>query len=1210
MTKIISPWAGPRRWAELFPAGARTTPPEPWALASLETLTTAGPDPFWAQLGRATDPRYEQPRGRGGVRVEQLPGDKGAILCDDQSGAYVHLAPEDLFLWERMDGTRTQIDLVVDYCLRFKSLAPARIAGLVETLRAEGLLAERPDEVYPKLGNRLRRTTFAGVLQFVSQTFLAREIAIGGIDGGLGALYRAVGWLLFTRPARLLFWLIAGSGLAAFLVVLAGQQFSIFGKGDVLQGAVLLGVFQVLALLLHELAHALAVKAYGRRVRRAGLFLLFGLPGVFVDTTDIWPAGKRAQLAVTWAGPFSNMVLGGAAALFVALAPGAALAPAAYQFALSQYVLVLLNLTPFLRLDGYYLLSDWLEIPNLNLRARGFIRMGLPGKLRQAWAAGHLLPTLSRDEKILAGFGALSTLWITNLLWLGILTAPTRIVSTVQLFITGGFATAGPLAIAFALLGLLFAVAMVLNSFKAARTWVANTGRTLRDTAPWRAALLFAGVAALAAVVPDLMIARGGRPAAAGASYVHVIALAAALIAVVFGARLSAALRGARLQPLLHGLTVTAGLLFGLDLLMLGLALEPDWFGWAAGLTPATTAWARLLAYAPGAVAAILTARVWLRLRLAAVGWAALLGLASWAAAALAVAAPAWGQGHTLALVSQTLLAGALLLHDHFANRPLAPPRVAQEVDTNDAAQLLAKTVGAVAREMVQAYAEIAGRQALWALLIQFNTYAADMDWPLWLMSNARLGGKMAGGAEQRAPIYRGALAFLRGQLAARLGPAFAQDAQAQALAELPLPMRAVFAHWLVTETADPSAAAVENDRVRLRLAGRRLAETLVLGSARIYGWPLLDDAVGGFNRTAAHADWPMYIRGNGRLADALQGDLMSLAHTYTAALEDLLGRVAQIAGEAFVKRGVRQVYDGLPWEAREVATSLLFGRLSWAKGMGQATADEARLDFLRSVSLLAWLPPNELAELAQALTTRRVTAGQVVAARGDYARQAYLVRQGSVQAVAVQGQVQRTVEGVRAGGLIGLHSLLENKPLPYSYIAQAGSELWLLPAGAAVRHLAGLLHVADALDAERGLMGLLAGIPLLAGLNPDQRLQLARRLEPQQLEPGATVLEEGAPSQGFFIVKTGELEVLVRGADGNQRPVSGLGPGEFFGEAALLNRTVVTATVRTRGPVELLRLPPAGFYELLAPEQEQALALIHSRRAKERGRLAQAAAA
>jgi len=362
-------------------------------------------------------------------------------------------------------------------------------------------------------------------------------------------------------------------------------------------------------------------------------------------------------------------------------------------------------------------------------------------------------------------------------------------------------------------------------------------------------------------------------------------------------------------------------------------ALEPGRFGLAGLLTPTAAAWGRLLAYTPLAVAAVVTTPAWLRLTRAAVGWAVGLGLLSFGAAVLAVAAPGLALGHALALAGHTLLAGAVLLHDHFANRPLAPPRVAQEVETDDPAQLLAKTVGAVARELVQAYAEIAGRQALWALLIQFNTYAAEQDWPLWLMSNARLGGKMVGGAEQRAPLYRGALAYLRERIAARLGAAFAEDAQAQALADLPLPMRAVFAHWLGAEAID---TAVDNDRVRLRLAGRPLAETLVIGCARVYGWHLLDEAIGGFNRRAAHANWPMYVRGDGRLADELQGDLNSLAHTYTEALDDLLGRLAVIAGVVFVERGVVQVYDSLPWEAREVATTLLFGQLRWAKGMGR----------------------------------------------------------------------------------------------------------------------------------------------------------------------------------------------------------------------------------------------------------------------------------
>jgi glutaminase len=104
-------------------------------------------------------------------------------------------------------------------------------------------------------------------------------------------------------------------------------------------------------------------------------------------------------------------------------------------------------------------------------------------------------------------------------------------------------------------------------------------------------------------------------------------------------------------------------------------------------------------------------------------------------------------------------------------------------------------------------------------------------------------------------------------------------------------------------------------------------------------------------------------------------------------------------------------------------------------------------------------------------------------------------------------------------------------------------------------------------------------------------------------------VLRAGGESQGFFIIQAGELDVLVTAAEGGEHRVSTLGPGEFFGEAALLNRTPITATVRSRTAVELLRLPPAHFYSLLGTGTAAVSATldqVQSRRAKERLRVAQ----
>jgi putative peptide zinc metalloprotease protein len=1179
----------PGQWRDLFPKDL----PASDSLGWLSLPADPGPDSgdLWPQLAKAVDPRFERPRAKAGVAVERLPGDKGVILSDDKSGAYVHLAPEDFFLWERMDGARTQIDLVVDYCLRYKAMAPARVAALVESLRAQELLVEPPDQLYLNVQKRLTENTFMGRVWAFSQTFLQREFALGGVDGIVGAAYRRGGWVLFTRPVQIGLWLISLAGLIAFLYLLASQQFSALGEGGLVEGALLFGVFQFAALFLHEGAHALTVKAYGRRVRRAGFFLLFGLPGVFVDTTDIWPAGKRAQLAVTWAGPFSNLVLGGLAALLVLFLPGWAFAPAAYQFAVSQYVLIGLNLTPFLRLDGYYLLSDWLEIPNLRLRAGGYLRNGLPNRLRQAWAEGRLLPNFSREEKILVAFGGLSTLWIANLMGLGVITAPVRLMDTLARLAGGGFAGRNPLTILFALVGIFFTLTLLIRGVQMIRGWLERINRALQTAPGWRAALVFGVLALLIAAVPDFLILQGGRAARTGLLYAHGIALTASALAAAYAARLVRELRGASLRPALLGMLLSAIALLAVNVTAVFSAAWPlPVLRWLA-LTPMLI----------GAVAA--APQLW-RLRGAALGWAAVLvggALGSFAAAASPAAALSlWTlSGHTLS-------AAALIMHWQLAHRPLALPRVPAQVDADDPALMLKKAVGAVAREMSEALSEVAGKGALLKLAYEFNNHCADADLPVWLTMKGQLGEKMKGAPEARAPIYRATLEILRTQITARLGSAFADDVQAQALAELPLPLRAVFQRWIL----GAESAGADDDRVRLRLAGRRLADTLVIGCGRVYGWRLADQAIGGFNRAAAAADWPLYVRGNGRLADDLRGDLLTTAQIYVDALQDLLGRLARVAGVDFAERGVVQVYDTLPWEAREVATTLLFSKLSWARRLTQASTDDPRLPFLRAVPLLSWMAPNDLAALAAQLAPRTVKAGRTVIARDAYLDHALIVRQGGVQAVTTTKGVRRVVEQIGPGGLIGVRSIADHQPAPYEYVAQTNAEVWLIPSAYVVNRLHPLLHLQDALDDERATASLLSRIPLFAALDAAQRAALAKALERQRLPPGSVVLQQGAESQGFFVVQAGELEVVVSTPNDGERRVSTLGPGEFFGEAALLNRTPITATVRAHTDCELLRLPPPEFYALLSSGLAATLDQVQSRRAKERLRVSQMAGA
>jgi CRP-like cAMP-binding protein len=98
--------------------------------------------------------------------------------------------------------------------------------------------------------------------------------------------------------------------------------------------------------------------------------------------------------------------------------------------------------------------------------------------------------------------------------------------------------------------------------------------------------------------------------------------------------------------------------------------------------------------------------------------------------------------------------------------------------------------------------------------------------------------------------------------------------------------------------------------------------------------------------------------------------------------------------------------------------------------------------------------------------------------------------------------------------------------------------------------------------------------VPLFGGLNQRQLKRLARSCKARDFRPSTTVVRQGHMSGvGFFIIVEGEAAVSV---DGNQ--VATLGPGDHFGELALISKQVRTATVTAVTPLRCLILMFADF--------------------------------
>ncbi len=152
-----------------------------------------------------------------------------------------------------------------------------------------------------------------------------------------------------------------------------------------LQGGLFFLLAATFAKILHELGHAYTAKRYGVRVPTMGIAFLVMWPFPYTDTGETWKlADWRKQMAIASAGMGAELVLAVFATLFWAIAPEGHMKYVLFILATTTWIITLvINASPFMRFDGYFLLSDALDFPNLHERssacARWWIRRSFFG---------------------------------------------------------------------------------------------------------------------------------------------------------------------------------------------------------------------------------------------------------------------------------------------------------------------------------------------------------------------------------------------------------------------------------------------------------------------------------------------------------------------------------------------------------------------------------------------------------------------------------------------------------------------------------------------------------------------------------------------------------------------------------------------------------------------------------------------------------------
>lgn len=324
-----------------------------------------------------------RPRLREGIQVlpRRLRGRAWVLLYEPVSQRFTRITPQLWRVLQLLDGIRT-LDEVWDAACAATALPaqddghePAGTIGqnelvqLLGRLYANDLLQTQVSPDAKEVFERYRR----------QRATRLKQSLLNPMSLKFPLLYPDA-W--FTRHAGMAGWLFSYGMLAMWMLlvlpaaVLALQNWSALTNNlsdRVLssQNLVVLWLTYPVVKSIHEWAHGMAVKAWGGTVREIGLMLVLFTPVPYVDATSSYRfPSKWARAAVAAAGIMAELLVG-ALALYVWLLsePGLVKAVAFNVVLIAGVSTLVVNGNPLMRYDGYFVLCDILELPNLGQRA-------------------------------------------------------------------------------------------------------------------------------------------------------------------------------------------------------------------------------------------------------------------------------------------------------------------------------------------------------------------------------------------------------------------------------------------------------------------------------------------------------------------------------------------------------------------------------------------------------------------------------------------------------------------------------------------------------------------------------------------------------------------------------------------------------------------------------------------------------------------------
>ena len=399
-------------------------------------------------------------------------------------------------------------------------------------------------------------------------------------------------------------------------------------------------------------------------------------------------------------------------------------------------------------------------------------------------------------------------------------------------------------------------------------------------------------------------------------------------------------------------------------------------------------------------------------------------------------------------------------------------------------------------------------------------------------------------------------------------------------------------------ELSSEADSEVVSDTERLSSAIRFLVEGTLEQFVNTHGRRALRALEKRFNATSERGLSLM----NGRLTDLGGENLLERSQAYADALSSLVSAKCRLGTRRFVERQLRGLYRLMPWEEREIGDEYLFSRMDL---MGQAhtteAADEGHLSLVRSAPLFAGLGEEDLKMISGRLRSERHAKGTDIVTQGEPGTSFYLIESGTVDVWVRDGDGNETLEvELGRGDYFGERALLSDVPRTATCRCGTAVQVLALERDDFDVLVARRFKVAEALDEAIQRAELLMGMPLFSEVKAPQVKKLTAKLNAESFPVGTHIIQQDDSGDKFYLVKSGTVEIRRHAEGAEEEAVVGrLGPGEYFGEIALLMDVPRTASVVAETDVELLSLDAVSFDEMVRDylQSSRSLEQVSSRR-------------